>query len=76
MLVKEKRQEVKEVTEMSFDSGPGQRRHDEAVKRWEKRRPRIIELLKEGKTQKEIAEDLGVSQWGVSNWMRKMGIKR
>lgn len=61
---------------MSFDPGPGQRRHDEATKVWEKRRPRIIELLGQGKSQAEIGEDLGVSQNAVSRWMKKMGIRR
>ena len=80
MLVKGKRQEIGEAAEreeeMTFSSGPSQRRHDEAVKIWLKRRPRIIELLSQGKTQTEISKDLGVSQNAVSRWMRKMGIKR
>lgn len=59
-----------------FDPGPSQRRHEEAREKWEKRRPRIIELLGQGKSQAAIAKDLGVSQNAVSRWMRKMGIRR
>jgi len=59
-----------------IDKGPSKRRHEKAAKIWEGRRPRIIEMIAEGKTQTEIAKEFGVSQWGVSNWIRKMKIRR
>jgi len=58
-----------------FSQASNQRKSKKAAEKWEKRRPRIVQLLSEGKTQKEIGKELGVSQWGVSNWIRKMGLK-
>ncbi len=59
-----------------FSQVLNQRKNKKAREKWEKRRPLIVKMLAEGKTQKEIGKAVGASQWGVSNWMRKMGLKK
>jgi DNA-binding NarL/FixJ family response regulator len=50
------------------------REHLKRLKQLRRRKARLITLFCEGKTRKEIARILGMSQWNVSHRLRQCGV--